>query len=83
MIQQADLLTVIGDKLRMMLDDDNRLAVVLVQLPQHFVDLPGMAGIELGHRLVDDQDLCAERESPGQGEQMLLAAAQLPNVAVL
>ncbi|MNW68283.1 hypothetical protein D3C74_470110 [compost metagenome] len=52
----------------MMLDDDDRLAVVLVQLPQHFVDLPGMARIELGHGLVDDQNLCAKREGSGQGE---------------
>ncbi|MNI86793.1 hypothetical protein D3C73_1439180 [compost metagenome] len=63
----------------MMLDDNDRLAVLFIKAAQNVIDLPGMLRVQLGYRLVDDQDVRVHRERSGQRQQMLLPAAELPD----
>ena len=53
--------------------------VQLVQLRPHLV---AQAGVEVGQRLVEQHDVGAGDEAPGEGHPLLLAAAQLRRVAV-
>ena len=67
----------------MVLDDDDGFAVLFVELPQHAVDAVGVARVELGDGLVEDEDVRPQRNRPGQREQVGLAAGKLPDVVVL
>ena len=71
---------VIRDEVGVMLDDDDRLAVVLVEVAQHLVGLPRMVWVELRHRLVEHDDIGAQRDGPSERQQVLLTAGQLPDV---
>ena len=74
---------VIGYVLGVVLNDDDGLAVFLIELSQHLIDAVRMAGIQLGDGLVQDQDLRPQGYGPRQGEKMGLAAGQLPDIVVL
>ena len=80
---QHHMLAVIGDIFRMMLDDDDRLAVLFVQFLQHTVDFIRMAGIQLGDRLVQDQDIRPQGNGARQRQQMGLPPGKLPDIIVL
>ena len=71
---EAGRRTVLGDEVGVVLDDDDRLAVLLVELAQDPVSLFGVIGIELGYRLVKHDDVGLERNGTGEREQVLLSA---------
>ena len=79
---QHHMLAVIGDIFRMVLDDDNRLAMLFVQLLQYAVDFIRMAGIQLGDRLVQNQDIRPQGNSASQRQQMGLPPGKLPDIVV-
>ena len=79
---QHHMLAVIGDIFRMVLDDDNRLAMLFVQLLQYAVDFIRMAGIQLGDRLVQNQDIRPQGNSARQRQQMGLPPGKLPDIVV-
>ena len=77
------MLAEIGNVLGVVLDDDDGLSVHFVELTQYLVDPVGMHGIQLGDGLVQDQHVGAEGHRAGQGQQMGLAAGQLPDILLL
>ena len=82
-LHQHHMLAVVGDVLGVVLNDDDGLAVVLVQVPQHLIDPVGVHGVQLGDGLVQDQDVRLEGHRAGQGQQVGLAAGELPDVFLL
>ena len=83
LFQQHDVLAEVGNVLGVVLDDDDGLAVPLVQLPQHPIDAVGVGRVQLGDGLVQDQDVGLQRQSPRQRQQMGLPARQLPDEITL
>ena len=77
------MLAVVGDVLRMMLNDKDGLAVLFVELLEHLVDAVGVARIQLGDGLVQNQHLRPQGHSSSQRQQMGLPAGKLPDVVVL
>ena len=77
------MLAVVGDVLGMVFNDEDGLAVVLIQVPEDRIDPVGVHGVQLGDGLVQDQDVRLKRHRPGQGQQVGLAAGELPDVLVL
>ncbi|MNP85685.1 hypothetical protein D3C76_1855350 [compost metagenome] len=67
----------------MMFNNDQRFAIIGVQPFQALVDLFGMLRIQLGNRFIHDQDFRVHRKCTSESEQMLLPAAQFPDVTVL
>ena len=61
------MLAVVGDVLRVVLNDDDGLAVLFVELLEHLVDAVGVARVQLGDGLVQNQDIRLKRYRPGQG----------------
>ena len=84
LFQQHDVLAEVGNVLGVVLDDDDGLAVPLVQLPQHPIDAgrrgPGPAG--RWARPGSGRRAC-RRQSPRQCQQMGLPARQLPDEITL
>ena len=74
------MLAVIGNVLGVVLDDDNRLSVMFVQLPEHLIDPVGVHGVQLGNGLIQNEDVRLEGHRPGQGQQVGLAAGELPHI---
>ena len=74
LFQQHDVLAEVGNVLGVVLDDDDGLAVPLVQLPQHPIDAVGVGRVQLGDGLVQDQHVGLEGQRPCQGQQMGLPA---------
>ena len=66
-----------------MLDDDDGLAVVLVQFPQHRIDLIRVLGVQLSNRLIQNQNFRLQRNRTGQCQQMGLPTGQLPDKIIL
>ena len=77
------MLAEVGDVLGVVLDDEDGLAVVLVQIPEDRIDPVGVHGVQLGDGLVQDQDVRLEGHRAGQGQQVGLAAGELPDVLLL
>ena len=77
------MLAEVGDVLGVVLNDEDGLAVVLVQIPEDRIDPVGVHGVQLGDGLVQDQDVRPERHRAGQGQQMGLTAGELPDVLLL
>ena len=67
----------------MVLDDDDGLAVLFVQLPQYLIDAVGVHRVQLGDRLIEDEDVRLQRDRPGQRQQMGLPAGKLPDIFLL
>ena len=57
--------------------------MVLIQVPEDLIDPVGVHGVQLGDGLVQDQNVRLEGHRAGQGQQVGLAAGQLPDVFVL
>ena len=74
------MLAVVGDILGVVFNDDDGLAPALIQFPEHSVDPVGVHGVQLGDGLVQDQDVRLKGHRPGQGQQVGLAAGELPHI---
>ena len=77
---QHHMLAVVGNVLGVVLDDDNRLSVMFVQIPEHLIDPVGVHGVQLGNGLIQNEDIRLEGHRPGQGQQVGLAAGELPHI---
>ena len=80
---QHHMLAVVGDVLGMVFNDEDGLAVVLIQVPEDLIDPVGVHGVQLGDGLVQDQNVRLEGHRAGQGQQVGLAAGELPDVLLL
>ena len=80
---QQHMFAVVGDVFGVVLDDDDGLAVLFVQLPQHLIDAVGVHRVQLGDRLIEDEDVRLQRDRPGQRQQMGLPAGKLPDIFLL
>ena len=56
-VGNSDALAEVGDVLGVVLNDEDGLAVVLVQIPEDRIDPVGVHGVQLGDGLVQDQDI--------------------------
>ena len=63
-------------------DEDDGDALVLVELLEHFKDLLAGVGIEVPRRLVGEEHLGAVDERPRDGDALLLAAGELGGLMV-
>ena len=77
-LHQHHVLAEVGDVLGVVLNDEDGLAVVLVQIPEDRIDPVGVHGVQLGDGLVQDQDVRPEGYRAGQGQQVGLTAGELP-----
>ena len=72
-----------GERLALVVGDEDgaepQTGVQLVELGPHLVAQPG---VEVAQRLVEEHDVGAGDEAPGERDALLLAAAQLRRVAV-
>ena len=82
-LHEHHVAAVVGDVLRVVLDDDDGLAIGLVELPEHPVDPVGVHGVQLGDGLIQDEDVRLEGHRPRQGQQVGLASGELPDVLPL
>ena len=64
----------VSDVLGVVLNDDDGLAVPLIQLAQHCIDTVSMGWVQLGNGLIQDQHVGLEGQRPCQGQQMGLPA---------
>ena len=74
------VLAVVGDVLRVVLDDQDGLAVLLIELFQYPIDAVGMAWVQLGDGLIQNQHLRPQGHRPRQGQQMGLPAGEGPHI---
>ena len=77
------MLAVVGDVLGMVFNDEDGLAVVLIQVPEDLIDPVGVHGVQLGDGLVQDQNVRLEGHRAGQGQQVGLTAGELPDIFLL
>jgi ABC-type phosphonate transport system ATPase subunit len=65
-----------GGDLRVVRDQDDRLAAVVAQRAQQPDNLFAGGRVEIARRLISEQDAGLVRQRPGDGDTLLLAAGE-------
>ena len=73
----------VGGRLRVVGDEDDRLAPLLAGPPQRVEDLGAGRVVEVAGRLVGEEQRRARHEGAGDGDALLLAGRQLVRLVVL
>ena len=73
----------VGGRLRIVGDEDDRLAALDARAPERIEDLGAGRVVEVAGRLVGEQEGRPGDERPGDGDALLLAGRQLVGLVVL